>query len=80
MQETEVFLEGRPSSHKTVISLLWICEAGQLEDVNLRPLGQFYEQSRKCFPTVSENFWKEAVSSEIDSNMERLECCRSGNN
>lgn len=72
MQETEVFLEGRHCSHKTIVSLLRLIEAGQLEDVDLRPLGQFYEWSRKCFPTVSENFWKEAVSVEIDSDMERL--------
>lgn len=74
MQETEIFLEGRQHSHKTIVALLRLNEAGQLEDADLRALGKFYQQSRKCFPTVSENFWKEA------SDMERLEYCRSRNN
>lgn len=80
MEETEIFLERRRHSHKTVVSLLRLNEAGQLEDADLRALGPFYQQSRKCFPTVSENFWKEAVSTEIDSDVERLEYCRSRNN
>ena len=46
MQETEVFLAGRHHSHKTIISLLLLNEAGQVKDADLRALGQFYVQSR----------------------------------